>query len=135
MWERFSYYGMLASLTLYLFYEVTGNNPGLGLPKSTATSLVGAYGGLVYVSTIAGAWMAEERPVGAGVGDGAAHPGNSAPEHPPVPALRSSGGSSSPVAGTDATSKGVAGYLPGDRQSGRLRKRCRGAASHRALPV
>ncbi|MGH3802475.1 MAG: MFS transporter, partial [Pseudonocardiaceae bacterium] len=51
MWERFSFYGMLASLTLYLFYEVTGPNPGLGLPKATATSLVGAYGGLVYVST------------------------------------------------------------------------------------
>jgi POT family proton-dependent oligopeptide transporter len=59
MWERFSYYGMLASLTLYLYYEVAGSNPGLGLPKSTATSLVGAYGGLVYVSTIAGAWMAD----------------------------------------------------------------------------
>ncbi|HEX4100210.1 MAG: oligopeptide:H+ symporter [Pseudonocardiaceae bacterium] len=59
MWERFSYYGMLASLTLYLYYEVAGSNPGLGLPKSTATSLVGAYGGLVYVSTIAGAWVAD----------------------------------------------------------------------------
>jgi POT family proton-dependent oligopeptide transporter len=59
MWERFSYYGMLASLTLYLFYEVTGPNPGLGLPKATATSLVGAYGGLVYVSTIAGCWVAD----------------------------------------------------------------------------
>jgi POT family proton-dependent oligopeptide transporter len=59
MWERFSYYGMLASLTLYLFYEATGSNPGLGLPKATATSLVGAYGGLVYVSTIAGSWIAD----------------------------------------------------------------------------
>jgi POT family proton-dependent oligopeptide transporter len=59
VWERFSYYGMLASLTLYLYYEVTGSNPGLGLPKATATSLVGAYGGLVYVSTIAGAWVAD----------------------------------------------------------------------------
>jgi POT family proton-dependent oligopeptide transporter len=59
MWERFSYYGMLASLTLYLFYEVTGPNPGLGLPKATATSLVGAYGGLVYVSTIVGCWVAD----------------------------------------------------------------------------
>jgi POT family proton-dependent oligopeptide transporter len=59
MWERFSYYGMLASLTLYLYYEVTGTNPGLGLPKTTATSLVGAYGGLVYVSTIAGCWVAD----------------------------------------------------------------------------
>jgi POT family proton-dependent oligopeptide transporter len=59
MWERFSYYGMLASLTLYLYYEVAGTNPGLGLPKTTATSLVGAYGGLVYVSTIAGCWVAD----------------------------------------------------------------------------
>jgi proton-dependent oligopeptide transporter, POT family len=59
MWERFSYYGMLASLTLYLFYEVAGTNPGLGLPKATATSLVGAYGGLVYVSTIVGCWVAD----------------------------------------------------------------------------
>ncbi len=59
VWERFSFYGMLASLTLYLYYEVTGGNPGLGLPKSTATSLVGAYGGLVYVSTIAGCWIAD----------------------------------------------------------------------------
>ncbi|HEY6421957.1 MAG TPA: oligopeptide:H+ symporter [Pseudonocardiaceae bacterium] len=59
MWERFSYYGMLASLTLYLYYEATGSNPGLGLPKTTATSLVGAYGGLVYVSTIAGCWVAD----------------------------------------------------------------------------
>jgi POT family proton-dependent oligopeptide transporter len=59
VWERFSYYGMLASLTLYLYYEVAGANPGLGLPKTTATSLVGAYGGLVYVSTIAGCWIAD----------------------------------------------------------------------------
>ena len=59
VWERFSYYGMLASLTLYLYYEATGSNPGLGLPKTTATSLVGAYGGLVYVSTIAGCWIAD----------------------------------------------------------------------------
>jgi POT family proton-dependent oligopeptide transporter len=59
VWERFSYYGMLASLTLYLYYEVTGSNPGLGLPKTTATSLVGAYGGLVYVSTIVGCWIAD----------------------------------------------------------------------------
>lgn len=59
VWERFSYYGMLASLTLYLYYEVAGDNPGLGLPEATATSLVGAYGGLVYVSTIAGCWVAD----------------------------------------------------------------------------
>jgi proton-dependent oligopeptide transporter, POT family len=59
VWERFSYYGMLASLTLYLYYEAAAANPGLGLPKTTATSLVGAYGGLVYISTIAGSWIAD----------------------------------------------------------------------------
>ncbi|MGH3751846.1 MAG: peptide MFS transporter [Pseudonocardiaceae bacterium] len=59
LWERFSYYGMLASLTLYLYFEVADPSPGLGLPKATATSLVGAYGGLVYVSTIAGCWVAD----------------------------------------------------------------------------
>jgi proton-dependent oligopeptide transporter, POT family len=59
MWERFSFYGMQASLTLYLYYEATGANPGLGLPKTTATSLIGGYGGLVYVSTIAGCWIAD----------------------------------------------------------------------------
>ena len=59
VWERFSFYGMLASLTLYLYYAAAGADPGLGLPKATATSLVGAYGGLVYVSTIAGAWVAD----------------------------------------------------------------------------
>lgn len=59
VWERFSFYGMLASLTLYLYYATAGAEPGLGLPKTTATSLVGAYGGLVYVSTIAGCWVAD----------------------------------------------------------------------------
>ncbi len=47
MGERCSYYGMLASRTLYRHYEVTGDNPGLGLPTATATSLGGAYGGRV----------------------------------------------------------------------------------------
>src|SRR5256885_14284000 len=58
VWERFSFYGMLASLTLYLYYDIAAADPGLGLPKATATSLIGAYGGLVYVSTIAGGWNA-----------------------------------------------------------------------------
>jgi proton-dependent oligopeptide transporter, POT family len=59
VWERFSFYGMLASLTLYMYYQATGSSPGLELPKTTATSLVGAYGGLVYVSTIVGCWVAD----------------------------------------------------------------------------
>jgi proton-dependent oligopeptide transporter, POT family len=31
----------------------------LGLPKSTATGIVGAYGGLVYLSTVLGGWIAD----------------------------------------------------------------------------
>jgi proton-dependent oligopeptide transporter, POT family len=57
MWERFSFYGMQGILTIYLYYEASRG--GLGLPEATATSIVGAYGGLVYLSTIVGAWLAD----------------------------------------------------------------------------
>jgi POT family proton-dependent oligopeptide transporter len=57
MWERFSFYGMQAILVYYLYYAVTDG--GLGLPQTTATSIVGAYGGLVYLSAILGAWVAD----------------------------------------------------------------------------
>lgn len=57
MWERFSFYGMQAILTLYLYYAAVDG--GLGLPEATAASIVGAYGGLVYLSTIVGAWLAD----------------------------------------------------------------------------
>jgi POT family proton-dependent oligopeptide transporter len=57
LWERFSFYGMLTILGYYLYYSVTEG--GLGLPKSTATGIVGAYGGLVYLSTVLGGWMAD----------------------------------------------------------------------------
>ncbi|WP_236790725.1 peptide MFS transporter [Amycolatopsis sp. GM8] len=57
MWERFSYYGMLGILPIYLYYSVADG--GLAMPETTATSIVGAYGGLVYLSTIAGAWIAD----------------------------------------------------------------------------
>ncbi|OLZ58186.1 peptide MFS transporter [Amycolatopsis keratiniphila] len=57
MWERFSFYGMQGILTIYLYY--TGTQGGLGLSEATATSIVGAYGGLVYLSTVAGAWIAD----------------------------------------------------------------------------
>lgn len=57
MWERFSFYGMQAILTIYLYYSATEG--GLGLPETTATSIVGAYGGLVYLSTVVGAWAAD----------------------------------------------------------------------------
>ncbi|MDF3339751.1 oligopeptide:H+ symporter [Mycolicibacterium septicum] len=57
LWERFSFYGMLTILGYYLYYTVADG--GLGLPKSTATGIVGAYGGLVYLSTVLGAWVAD----------------------------------------------------------------------------
>lgn len=57
MWERFSFYGMQAILVYYLYYSLTDG--GLGLPEPTATSIVGAYGGLVYLSAILGAWVAD----------------------------------------------------------------------------
>lgn len=57
MWERFSFYGMQGILTIYLYYAATEG--GLGLPEATAASIVGAYGGLVYLSTIVGAWLAD----------------------------------------------------------------------------
>ncbi|MGV0746303.1 peptide MFS transporter [Mycolicibacterium sp. XJ870] len=57
LWERFSFYGMLTILGYYLYYTATDG--GLGLPQSTATGIVGAYGGLVYLSTVLGGWVAD----------------------------------------------------------------------------
>lgn len=57
LWERFSFYGMLTILAYYLYYSVTDG--GLGLAQSTATGIVGAYGGLVYLSTVLGGWIAD----------------------------------------------------------------------------
>jgi POT family proton-dependent oligopeptide transporter len=57
LWERFSFYGMQGILLIYLYY--TADRGGLGIDEGTATSIVGAYGGLVYLSTILGAWLAD----------------------------------------------------------------------------
>lgn len=57
MWERFSYYGMRAILAYYLYYAVSEG--GLGLPKSTALALVGAYGASVYLTGVGGGWIAD----------------------------------------------------------------------------
>ena len=57
MWERFSFYGMQGILLIYLYYSTAEG--GLGIDQTTATSIVGAYGGLVYLSTILGAWLAD----------------------------------------------------------------------------
>ncbi|MGO4617669.1 peptide MFS transporter [Nocardia sp. 2YAB30] len=57
LWERFSFYGMVTILGYYLYYSAIDG--GLGLAKDTAVGLVGAYGGLVYLSTVLGGWIAD----------------------------------------------------------------------------
>ncbi|MDZ4992247.1 MFS transporter [Clostridium perfringens] len=57
MWERFSYYGLRALLTLYLTASfVTG---GLGYDVSTAATIYGVYTGLVYFTPIIGGELAD----------------------------------------------------------------------------
>jgi POT family proton-dependent oligopeptide transporter len=57
LWERFSFYGMQGILLIYLYYE--SSRGGLGIDQDTATSIVGAYGGSVYLATVIGAWLAD----------------------------------------------------------------------------
>lgn len=57
MWERFSFYGMQGILIYYLYYSAAQG--GLGISEASAVSIVGAYGGTVYLSTILGAWIAD----------------------------------------------------------------------------
>lgn len=62
MWERFSYYGMRALLVLYLTAPLVSNEPGqegLGIPKGTAIAIYGTYSGLIYLTPIAGGWVAD----------------------------------------------------------------------------
>ena len=61
MWERFSYYGMRAILTLYMVHEHTATfNPGLGWSTGEALSLYGWYTMLVYVASIPGGYIADK---------------------------------------------------------------------------
>ena len=52
MWERFSYYGMRALLVLYLVNA-------LGWERARALELYGIYTALVYLSPLAGGWLAD----------------------------------------------------------------------------
>lgn len=56
-WERFSYYGMRAILLFYMYYEISDG--GLGLDKSTATSVMAIYGSMIYMSGVIGGWLAD----------------------------------------------------------------------------
>ncbi len=58
LWERFSYYGMRAFLVLYLTITlVTG---GFGFDKKVAYSIYAAYGALVYLTPLAGGFLADK---------------------------------------------------------------------------
>ncbi|GGM95814.1 putative transporter YclF [Lentzea pudingi] len=57
LWERFSFYGMKAILGLYLWTAVSEG--GLGVDKALALSIVAIYGTAVYMSGVAGGWLAD----------------------------------------------------------------------------
>jgi POT family proton-dependent oligopeptide transporter len=59
MWERFSYYGMRALLTLFMTSATIGTNPGLGFDVATAGAIYGLYTSLVYILALPGGWVAD----------------------------------------------------------------------------
>ncbi len=58
LWERFSYYGMRAFLVLYL----TKTDPagGFGFAKDIGNGIYAAYGALVYLTPLAGGYLADK---------------------------------------------------------------------------
>jgi POT family proton-dependent oligopeptide transporter len=60
MWERFSYYGMRALLVLFLTASLTGLNPGWEWSTEAALSLLGTYALMVYLTPIAGGYLADK---------------------------------------------------------------------------
>lgn len=61
MWERFSYYGMRALLTIYMTAKTLENDPqsGLGWTSTEALALYGWYTMLVYLMSIPGGFIAD----------------------------------------------------------------------------
>src|SRR5262249_21403754 len=55
MWERSSYYGMRALLILYLVDQ----HAGMGWPRPTAARVYGLYNMLVYLTPVAGGYLAD----------------------------------------------------------------------------
>ena len=59
MWERFSYYGMRALLTLFMTTATIEANPGLGFDVATAGAIYGLYTSIVYILALPGGWVAD----------------------------------------------------------------------------
>src|SRR5215211_7766245 len=57
MWERFSFYTMVAMLTLYL----QDAKDGFGWTKTTATGIYANYLMFVYASPLVGGWIADRK--------------------------------------------------------------------------
>ncbi len=60
LWERFSYYGMRAILTLFLATAAVGENPGMGWSNAETLAFYGWYTMLVYVASIPGGLLADK---------------------------------------------------------------------------
>lgn len=57
LWERFSYYGMLAILVLYLAADESEG--GRGIAATTAIGIFGVYSAMVYLLAVPGGWIAD----------------------------------------------------------------------------
>jgi POT family proton-dependent oligopeptide transporter len=57
MWERMSYYGMRALLVLYMVSAT--EKGGFGWSQAKALQIYGIYTGLVYLTPVAGGWLAD----------------------------------------------------------------------------
>lgn len=62
MWERFSYYGMRAILTLYIAAPILLGDPqsGFGWSNAETISFYSTYTMLVYLTSIPGGWIADK---------------------------------------------------------------------------
>ena len=62
MWERFSYYGMRAILTLFLAAPIIAGDPlsGYGWSNAETISFYGTYTMFVYLTSIPGGWIADK---------------------------------------------------------------------------
>ncbi len=58
MWERFSYYGMRALLTIFLTAELATG--GFGMNRKESLAIYGIFTGLVYLTPIIGGWFADK---------------------------------------------------------------------------
>lgn len=57
MWERFSFYGMMA--ILYLYLVASPGDGGLGMSPAVAAAVFGIYMSMVFVAALPGGWLAD----------------------------------------------------------------------------